>query len=105
VHNYSNRSSAAGDGDAAGRMALANSGARVQLFGSTGLLAEFTVPNAEGTLWTVFTLDGETITPVNSMSFVVDPDASPPPGIVITARRAGASSSRIAAAKRAKAMP
>lgn len=106
VHNYSNRGSTAGDTDPAGRMALANSGARVQVYRSGGLIAEFTVPtDREGTLWTVFALDGDTVTPINAMSFVGNPDISPPAGVASTADGDGATLSRTRAAKRTTVPP
>ncbi|HEU4628704.1 MAG TPA: carboxypeptidase regulatory-like domain-containing protein [Gemmatimonadaceae bacterium] len=104
VHNYSDRFSAAGDDDPAGRTALAGSGARVRVFDSEGLRAEFTVPTGqEGTFWTVFSLDGETITPINTMTFASDPDLTPPTGTARVTRGTGAALSRMPATKRAKA--
>ena len=34
----------------------------------------FNVPSSAGTLWTVFELNGTTVTPINQMSFESDPD-------------------------------
>jgi len=48
--------------------ALAGSGARVEVYQNNQLVQTFTVPNQPGTLWTVFQLDGATITPLNRMS-------------------------------------
>jgi len=62
VHDFTNQLSTTSS-------VLGASGARVQVYRSSGLAADFTVPNLPGTLWTVFTLDGGTITPVNRMSF------------------------------------
>jgi hypothetical protein len=54
VHNFSN------DGP------LAGSGARVQVYGAGGLLQQFTPPpQGGGRWWTVFTLTGGSIAPVN----------------------------------------
>jgi len=67
VHDYTNRYSSYS-------MDLSNSGAQVRIYGNTGLLAQFNIPpNREGTLWTVFEMSGETITPVNTFSYVSDP--------------------------------
>jgi Carboxypeptidase regulatory-like domain len=66
VHDYTN------SGDTTSAQFLAASGARVDLY-INGLLArQFFVPNAPGTLWTVFELNGTTITPINTMSFVAN---------------------------------
>ncbi len=62
IHDYTN-------GGATVSESLSLSGARVQVFGDTGLLAEFNVPNQPGTLWTVFELTGNQIVPVNSMTY------------------------------------
>ena len=57
VHNYS------------GEVALSNSGAQVRVYRSSGLVATFNVPLGQaGTVWSVFEMNGNTITPVNSMS-------------------------------------
>jgi len=61
VHDYTN-------GDDAGSTALLASEARVDVYQNNTLVQTFTVPNAPGTLWTVFELDGGTITPINTMS-------------------------------------
>jgi hypothetical protein len=51
--------------------ALSNSAAQVRVYRGSGLLAVFTVPpNRGGTLWTVFEMSGDMITPVNTMSYV-----------------------------------
>lgn len=60
VHNFSNTGSV-------GNAALALSNARVEVFqGNVGVTA-FNVPNRTGTLWTVFEINGTTITPINTM--------------------------------------
>ncbi len=64
VHDYSNRSSTTST-------LLSNSSAQVRVYKSNGLVATFNVPqNTGGTLWTVFEMDGSTITPVNTMTYV-----------------------------------
>jgi hypothetical protein len=55
--------------------ALAASGARVDLYISGTLVRQFNVPNLPGTLWTVFELNGSTITPVNAMSYQSNSDS------------------------------
>lgn len=65
VHNYS----AMGDGGSSTDRTLAASGARVDVYVNNLLRATFSVPQAPGTLWTVFTMDqAGIITPVNTMS-------------------------------------
>ena len=79
VHDYSNRSSASST-------ALGSSGAKVEVYISTGLVQTFFVPNQPGTLWTVFemtgSIGGPVITPRNSMGLATDPGTilSPPSG-------------------------
>ena len=64
VHDYSNRSSSSST-------ALSNSGAKVKAYRGSSLVATFNVPvNQGGTLWTVFEMSGDTITPINTMSYV-----------------------------------
>lgn len=67
VHDYT-------DSDANPSSALAGSGARVQLFINGALNREFFVPNQPGTLWTVFELNGTTVTPINQMSYQPNSD-------------------------------
>jgi hypothetical protein len=63
VHDYSNRNSVDSN-------ALSSSGAQVKVYRGDSLIAAFNVPvNQGGTLWTVFELDGNTITPINAMSY------------------------------------
>lgn len=64
VHNYSDQN----DSDS-NTMAL--SGAQVKVYRGTSLLGSFSVPNAGGTLWTVFSYNSSTqeITPINGMSY------------------------------------
>jgi len=52
--------------------ALANSGARVDVYRGANLEATFHVPVGTGTLWTVFELDGTVITPVGEVSYQPD---------------------------------
>lgn len=66
VHDYSNRHEDSNYG-------LANSGAQVKVYHENTPAATFNVPFAEGTLWTVFTLENGTITPVNIMSYRSSP--------------------------------
>ena len=63
VHDFSNRNSLESN-------ALSTSGAQVKVYRGDGLIATFNVPvNQGGTLWTVFELNGNTITPINAMSY------------------------------------
>ena len=53
---------------------LSYSGATVRVYRGSSLAAAFTVPpGVPGTLWTVFTMSGGVVTPVNSMSYESDP--------------------------------
>jgi uncharacterized protein YfaP (DUF2135 family) len=61
VHDY------AGGDNPAGTALLASE-ARVDVYQNNELVQTFFVPNQPGTLWTVFELDGATITPINAMS-------------------------------------
>ncbi|MEW6418400.1 MAG: Ig-like domain-containing protein [Nitrospirota bacterium] len=66
VHDYTNRSA----GISYASYDLSNSGAQVRVYRGSNLVATFNVPaNQEGTLWTVFELNGDVITPVNAMSY------------------------------------
>lgn len=68
VHDYTNRHSTSST-------ALSNSGAQVRVYQGSELVATFNVPaGQEGTLWTVFEMSGNTITPINAMSY----ESSPP---------------------------
>lgn len=62
IHDYTNRRSQDSS-------ALGLSGATVQVYQGNNLVKTFAVPNQPGTLWTVFELNGTTITPVNHMSY------------------------------------
>ncbi|MDJ0840668.1 MAG: carboxypeptidase regulatory-like domain-containing protein [Acidobacteriota bacterium] len=62
VHDYSN----GGSGTSTG---LSNSGARVEVYRGGTRVGNFIVPpNRVGTLWHVFNLSGDVITPVNTMT-------------------------------------
>jgi|YNPBryBLVA2012_1023415.scaffolds.fasta_scaffold07034_2 uncharacterized protein YfaP (DUF2135 family) len=67
VHDYTNRASSPS-------LALSNSGARVSVYKGATLRAVFDVPaNTGGTFWRVFDLEGDVITPVNTMSYETVP--------------------------------
>ena len=67
VHDYSNKGLTSSN-------ALSNSGAQVRVYQNSGLVATFNVPpNTGGTLWTVFEMNGTTITTINQMNYVTDP--------------------------------
>lgn len=62
VHDFTNRSLSSSS-------ALAGSAAKVQVLRGSTVVAEFDVPgNQAGTLWTVFEMNGDTITPINTMT-------------------------------------
>ncbi|MEO7521089.1 MAG: carboxypeptidase regulatory-like domain-containing protein, partial [Gemmatimonas sp.] len=69
VHNFS-----ASDSGSIGSLGLAQSNARVDVYGPSGLITSFAPPARAGTLWTVFDWDGTTIRPINTVS------DQPPPG-------------------------
>jgi len=53
--------------------ALSNSGAQVNVYQGNNRVATFNVPtNTGGDVWTVFELNGNIITPINTMTFVPD---------------------------------
>lgn len=67
VHDYTNRWSSYST-------ALSNSGAQVRVYHGDNCIAIFNVPaNQEGTLWTVFEMDGGRIIPINTMSYESNP--------------------------------
>ena len=67
IHDYTNRYSS-------NSLELSNSSAQVKVYGNTGLIGVFNVPpNQGGTLWTVFEMENEVITPINTFSYVTDP--------------------------------
>jgi uncharacterized protein YjdB len=69
-----------------GDATLAQSNARVDVYGPGGLLQSFGVPSQPGTLWKVFEWDGTTITAVNTMT-----NGAPPAAIVAGNRQQSAS--------------
>lgn len=62
VHNYTSRSSSYST-------SLSSSGAQVTLYHGNSAVTVFNVPPGDGTLWTVFELNGDTITPINMLSY------------------------------------
>ena len=67
VHDYSNRYSN-------NSKALSLSGAKVTVYVNGEYKNTFNVPvNTEGTIWTVFELNGDTITPINTMAYQLSP--------------------------------
>lgn len=63
VHDYSN-------GGSTNSTALSNSGATVRVYRGNSLIASFNVPaNQGGTVWTVFELNGDAITTINTLSY------------------------------------
>jgi hypothetical protein len=62
VHDFTN-------GGSTSSLALSNSSAAVTVYIGSGIAATYSVPvNQPGTVWTVFQLDGSTITPINTLS-------------------------------------
>ncbi len=57
---------------------LANSAARVDIYQNDQVVASYAVPNAPGVLWTVFELNGATITPINTIGSGLPPGSAPP---------------------------
>lgn len=67
VHDYTNRGANVDNPS----YALAGSGATVKVYRESTLVATFYVPPSVGAnLWTVFELNGSTITPINTMTYV-----------------------------------
>ncbi len=68
IHDYSSR-------DSTSSSAMAESGAKVTVYfgGEDGAKYEFHVPHEPGTLWEVFTLEGDVLTPRNIMSYESNP--------------------------------
>ena len=64
VHDFTNQ-------DNPENTALAQSGARVDVYREEGLIASYQVPSGTGTIWHVFNMDGDTgeITPVNTITY------------------------------------
>ena len=62
VHDFTNLSSGTST-------ALSASGAKVQVFRGNQLVSTLFPPGGAGTLWTVFELDGDDLTPINQLSF------------------------------------
>ena len=62
VHDFTNLSSGTST-------ALSASGAKVQVFRDSQLISTLFPPAGAGTLWTVFELDGDDLTPMNQLSF------------------------------------
>jgi len=62
IHDYTNRDSTTSD-------AMSKSGAQVELYKGSVLLATYNMPtNVVGTLWTVFEINGDVVTPINTIS-------------------------------------
>lgn len=70
VHDYTDAD------EGATSLGLARSNARVDVYNAAGLVASFAAPSQPGTLWTVFTWNGTTITPVNTVNGNPPPQAS-----------------------------
>jgi len=66
VHDYTNL-------DSNSSTQLGASGAKVEIYRGADRVGIYFVPNAAGTLWTVFELQGNQIFPINRMSYESDP--------------------------------
>jgi len=67
IHDYTNRYSS-------NSSAMSNSNAVVKVYNGSNLIKTFHIPtNVEGTLWTVFELENNTITPINEISQIRNP--------------------------------
>ena len=68
VHDYSNKFSSTSS-------VMATSGAQVKVYiAGVEEPIVYNVPNQPGTLWKVFTVKNGEVTPINQMSFEMDPD-------------------------------
>lgn len=68
VHDFSSKAVNSGEG-------LAQSNAQVRIYNRNSMVAAYNVPvNMEGTVWNVFEMEGNKITPVNKMSCEIDPE-------------------------------
>ena len=47
---------------------LQNTAANVKIYDDTGLIGDYDVPGATGKLWTVFSITGGIVTPINTIS-------------------------------------
>src|SRR5436309_3621886 len=74
VHDYSDRVSTSST-------ALATSGARVDVYRGSSLITSFFPPPQDGTLWTVFELQGEQLTAVNTMTYESSPSSVQAPRV------------------------
>lgn len=68
VHDFSNKYSDYS-------MEMAYSEAVVRVYSGSGLVATYTVPAEDGTLWTVFEWNGSQLDPINAMSYESDQGA------------------------------
>jgi hypothetical protein len=67
VHDYTNKSKVFSK-------ALSLSGAQVQLYKGSSLVASYHVPiNQDGNLWRVFEIDNGKVVALNSISSILDP--------------------------------
>ncbi len=67
VHDYSNKNSI-------NSTALSNSSAQVRVYSGGDMISHFNIPtNTGGTLWTVFEIDGDVLSPVNNLSYESSP--------------------------------
>jgi hypothetical protein len=68
VHDFSSKAVSSAEG-------LSQSNAQVRVYKRGDMVALYNVPvNIEGTVWNVFEMEGDEITPVNKMSCEIDPE-------------------------------
>lgn len=66
IHDYTNRANRNCD-------KMAQSGAKVTVYREDAEIASFSVPDADGTVWTVFSVRDEVLTPINQTGYCEDP--------------------------------
>ena len=66
IHDYTNRGSRNSD-------AMARSGARVVVYHADAEIASFDVPAADATVWNVFMVKDNELTPINQTGYCEDP--------------------------------
>ena len=68
IHDYTNRGSSISNW-------MGNSGAKVTVYRGNAELGSFIVPAGSGTVWHVFRVDDNELTPTNAVGFCASPEA------------------------------
>ena len=68
IHDYTNRGSSISNW-------MGNSGAKVTVYRGNAEIGSFNVPAGEGTVWHVFRVDDNELTPINTVGFCASPEA------------------------------